>query len=202
MKDSRFALGFTLAELLVSLGLLSVVVLMVGLLLAGMRNAADELLAAPRELQSDAFQQLESDLLHLSQMGDAEGVFTLLPGEGARWQRLMRDAEGRWVAVAVQYPEITEGGDWLRVMRAAAGSNADAVVDAVSTNVLRSGVTSLRLSASAGDGWYETWPPEGQEGPPGMVRVTLEDEAGLAEALFLVPAALRVEAGEAGEGGE
>ena len=177
--------GFTLAELLVALALLSVVVMMTGLLLGGMRNAADVLLGPAPDPVPPEFAMLEDDLLHLSRTGaDAEDSFSLSPESGARWMRLKRDPEGGGESLEVHWPPVTEAGEWIRVTRRL-------LPEAVTTNVVLSGVSTVHWAVSEGRDWTSSWPVGDGVRPPGMVRVTVEDAGGARSGLFLIPAAMK-----------
>ncbi|MCC5849312.1 MAG: prepilin-type N-terminal cleavage/methylation domain-containing protein [Verrucomicrobia bacterium] len=189
------ARGLSLIELLVALSLLSVVTLMGWLMLASIRNIADELLAESPDTLHEALAAFENDLAHLIRSMEAEGDpdFQLKSDGTAKWLTATAGATGHAIPTRVSYLPPDNEGNWRRTAQAAGQTQ-------IQTNLLYSAVQSLTLSVyREEETWSPEWPPEASADVPSstalpkLIRVDMETTDGqTVRRNFLVPAAMRL----------
>ncbi len=191
------AKGLSLVELLVALSLLSVVTLMGWLMLASIRNIADELLTETPDTLDRALSGFENDLAHLvrSMAPDGDPDFQLDPDGTAKWLTTAPGEHGRDIPLEVTYLPPDNEGHWRRAVRFPGQTQAQ-------TNLLHSAVQHLALSAYLEENlWSPKWPPETTNdspapgnAPPRLLRFEVETTDGTrVHGNFLIPAAMRID---------
>ena len=203
--------GLTLVETLVAVTVAVVVIVLLLSSLAGLRHAFHSrsrrereqneprraLRLMAREVESACDPGLDAPALCFTgtaaggESGDVLSFFAVLrpPGEmGLEWHDLCRVSYGLAASSAPGAP-----GRLLRWSVPAAGPAA--VLPPV-TSVLAGAVGGWDVSFADGTNWFPAWPPEGRQGLPSVVRMTLRGASSASEQRWSldadVPAALVV----------
>lgn len=179
--------AFTLMELLVAVSLLSVVLLLAGLLLAGARSLYNAVFTSEED-PSIGFRVLQDDLDHLLRRAPE---LILHPAEGLRWTRIVGESDLERLPVEVFYLYAASDRALLRLHRPPGDEDAGWTTNQVFRSVRR---WDWRLETP--DGPRTVWPPEGEDTAPlpGGISVIWEIGDAEGESVFLIPAAMRREA--------